>query len=82
VAQDRIHQRRPCQDLDARHPEPPDLERDVVDGLVAYAEQCATWLEHDMREAAALGHRPSAEQHDNLRRYRFTALFVQESYDR
>jgi hypothetical protein len=59
-----------------RFPEPPDLERDVVDALVAYAEQCATWLEQDMREAAALGHRPSAEQQDNLRGYRFTALFL------
>ncbi|CCH90679.1 protein of unknown function [Modestobacter italicus] len=62
-------------------PEPPALERDVVDALVAYAEQCATWLEKDMREAEARGHRPSAEQQDNLRGYRFTALFLQESYD-
>jgi hypothetical protein len=63
-------------------PEPPALERHVVDALVAYAEQCAVWLEQDLREAEARGHRPSTEQQDNLRGYRFTALFLQESYDR
>ena len=62
-------------------PEPPALERNVVDALISYAEQCATWLEQDMREAEAHGHRPSAEQQENLRGYRFTALFLQESYD-
>lgn len=62
-------------------PQPPPLERDVVDALVAYAEQSATWLEQDMREAEAHGHRPSADQLENLRGYRFTALFLQESYD-
>jgi hypothetical protein len=34
-----------------------------------------------MREAEAHDHRPSAEAQDNLRGYRFTALFLQESYD-
>jgi hypothetical protein len=62
-------------------PQPPPLERDVVEALIGYAEQCATWLEQDMREAEAHDHRPSAEAQDNLRGYRFTALFLQESYD-
>ncbi|TFV50389.1 hypothetical protein [Blastococcus sp. TF02A-35] len=63
-------------------PQPPAVERAAVDALVSYAEQCATWLEQHMREAEASGHRPTADQEDNLRGYRFTALFLQESYDR
>ena len=61
-------------------PTPPAIESDIVRQLIQYAQACAAWLEADLREARAHNHGPSPEQQSNLDGYRFTAVFLEESY--
>jgi len=57
------------------------VPRQHIEALISYATTCATWLEQDVEQARRHGHEASPEQLEQLAGYRFTALFLTESYD-
>lgn len=67
--------------MDEPFPAAPQVPQDVIGSLVTYAERCAAHLEAEHEQARLHGHVVDGQSLVNLEGYRFTALFLRESYD-
>lgn len=67
--------------MDSPFPRPPQVPQNLVDSLASYADRCAAHLEDEHQQARLRGHTISGQSLVNLEGYRFTALFLRETYD-
>jgi hypothetical protein len=67
--------------MDDLPPEPPELGRATVEGLVEWLDRMAAWTEADHAVARAHGHEVDGQGLNNLQLYKDASLLLREAYD-